>query len=93
MTSCGPEPAGHPVELRLNVDRVQLASYMLSGKATPLYNAARELSDQTVGHAKDCEWHTNGHSYCSCPAYGAACAGVDAVLEELIKTGSPDDDA
>ncbi|WP_326729008.1 hypothetical protein [Streptomyces phaeochromogenes] len=58
--------------------------------ATRLYDAARGLADATVGHTDACEWHTNGHAYCSCPAYGAACAGVDAVLEALAAADTAD---
>ncbi len=54
-----------------------------SNAATRLYDAARELADQTVGHTDACEWHTNNHAYCSCPAYRAACAGVDSALAAL----------
>lgn len=53
--------------------------------ATRLYDAARALADQTIGHAESCEWHTNSHSFCSCQTYGAACAGVDAVLRALAE--------
>jgi hypothetical protein len=53
--------------------------------ATRLYDAARTLADQTIGHAEDCEWHTNSHSFCSCQTYGAACAGVDAALQALAE--------
>lgn len=56
-----------------------------SNAATRLYDAARGLSDQTIGHTDACEWHTNGNAYCSCPAYGAACAGVDAALQALAE--------
>ncbi|MFC5217293.1 hypothetical protein [Streptomyces coerulescens] len=50
---------------------------------TRLYNAARTLADQTIGHDQACEWHTNSHSFCSCQTYSAACAGVDAALAAL----------
>ncbi len=54
-----------------------------SKAGTELYNAARELCDATIGHTDDCEWHTNGQAFCSCVAYGAACAGVEAVIDRL----------
>lgn len=60
-----------------------------STAATRLYDAARELSDNTIGHTETCEWHTNNHVYCSCPAYGAACAGVDAALAALDALPEP----
>lgn len=56
--------------------------------ATRLYDAARELADQTIGHPETCEWHTNGHAYCSCTTYPAACAGVDAALAALDAAGT-----
>jgi len=71
------------VGLRLNLDEAALSHYMLSAGGTSLYDAARQLADQTVGHADGCEWHANGHAYCSCRAWPAACAGVDAALESL----------
>ncbi|MGW0821801.1 hypothetical protein [Streptomyces sp. NPDC002845] len=54
-----------------------------SNAATRLYDAARQLADETVGHTAACKWHNNGHAYCSCPAWPAACAGVDATLNAL----------
>ncbi len=68
---------------RLDLTPAHLAAFMRSDGGTRLYGAARQLADDTVGHAESCEWHTNKHAYCSCPAYGAACAGVDATLETL----------
>lgn len=56
---------------------------------TRLYNAARTLADQAIGHAADCEWHRNHHAFCSCQTYGAACAGVDAVLQALAEDDNP----
>ena len=73
-----------PEAPRLNLDQVALSAYMLSGGGTRLYDAARQLADETVGHAEGCEWHANGHAYCSCRAWPAASAGVDATLEALI---------
>lgn len=54
-----------------------------SNAATRLYDAARNEVDQNVGHASTCEWHTEGHACCSCLAWLAACAGVDATLAVL----------
>jgi hypothetical protein len=68
----------------LNLERTALNAYMLSEGGTHLYDAARQLSDQNVGHASGCEWHTNGNAYCSCGIWEAACAGVDAALEALV---------
>ncbi|MFC8676737.1 hypothetical protein ACFUEN_29130 [Streptomyces griseorubiginosus] len=58
-------------------------AHLTTTATTRLYNAARTLADQTIGHAQDCEWHRNNHSFCSCQTYAAACAGVDAVLKAL----------
>lgn len=69
---------------QLGLKRPPLPAWQ-SNAATRLYDAARELSDQTIGHAEACEWHTNGNAYCSCTSYGAACAGVDAVLLALAE--------
>ncbi|MEV4863242.1 hypothetical protein [Streptomyces ossamyceticus] len=69
---------------QLGISRRPLPQWQ-SNAATRLYDAARQLSDQTIGHTETCEWHTNGHAYCSCLAYGAACAGVDAVLQALAE--------
>lgn len=51
---------------------------------TRLYDPAREQADQDLGHADDCEWH-DGHSYCSCATWSAACA-VAGVVMELVLT-------
>lgn len=58
-------------------------AYLGTTAVTRLYDAARTLADQTIGHAEACEWHDNSHSFCSCQTYGSACAGVDAVLAVL----------
>jgi hypothetical protein len=66
-------------------------AHLTTTASTRLYNAARTLADQTIGHAPDCEWHRNSHSFCSCQTYGAACAGVDAVLQALAEDDNPKD--
>lgn len=51
---------------------------------TRLYDPAREQADQDLGHADDCEWHEDGHSYCSCATWPAACAVAGVVMELVL---------
>ncbi|MFB7285467.1 hypothetical protein [Actinacidiphila glaucinigra] len=60
--------------------------HYLSNTATRLYDAARQQAEQVAAHADDCDWHTNGRSYCSCTLWVVACAGVDAALEALSES-------